>query len=57
MIQDLVKQLEDLRRRMVNNVTMTDKEGKFDKVTFKSGNANMTVSAETFSRLGKRMLL
>ena len=50
-IQDLVRQLEDIRRRLVSAINMTDKPVIFEEVTFRSGNTDMTVSAEAFLRL------
>ena len=35
-IMNLARQLEDLRRRMLNVINMTDREVKFSEVTFKS---------------------
>ena len=38
-IQDIVRQLDELKKRMVNVIKMTDNETKFDDVVVKEGDA------------------
>ena len=56
-IHDTVRQLDELKKRMVNIVNMTDKETKFDEVVIHEEDDSTTVSAETFLKMGKRKLL
>ena len=51
---DIVRQLDELKKRMVNIVNMTDKDTKFDEVVIHEGDDSSTVSAETFLKMGKR---
>ena len=53
-IHDTVRQLDELKKRMVNIVNMTDKDTKFEEVVIHDGDDSTAVSAETFLKMGKR---
>ena len=56
-IQDIVRQLDELKRRMVSVFNMTDKEVKFNDVVIHECDDSTTVFAKAFPRMGKRKLL
>ena len=56
-IHDAVRQLDELKKRIVNVINMTDQEIKFDDVIIHEEDNTTAVSAEAFLRMGKRKLL